>query len=94
MTKLSNVGFPINSLPKYLNLFKRLPYNFEIVNLEDNICQTPNRYTYFQNIKQITDGLAKIDINSLSISQAYDVLYTTQNKLKMLNKEFPNEAKE
>ncbi len=94
MTKLSNVGFPINSLPKYLNLFKRLPYNFEIVNLEDNICQTPNSYTYFQNIKQITDGLAKIDINSLSISQAYDVLYTTQNKLKMLNKEFPNEAKE
>lgn len=93
--KLSNLndtvvkcGFPINSLNKYINLFKNIPYNIEIVNLENNTNLSPNHYLYYENIKEIADELASIDIDALSISQTYDLLYKTQNKIKTLNKEF------
>ena len=98
--KLSNLnnnvvkcGFPVNSLDKYMNLFKNIPYKIEIVNLENNTNLSPNYYVYYENIQKITNELASVNIDSLSISQTYDLLYKTQNKINNLNKEFYNEKK-
>ena len=88
-------GFPINSLQKYLNILKSTPYNIEIVSFETDKPQTSNNYVYNENIKTIIDEILQINVDTLSISQAYDFLYDIQNKLHIVYKEsFGNEAKE
>ncbi|MGN1269592.1 MAG: hypothetical protein ACI4UU_01815 [Clostridia bacterium] len=79
-------GFPINSLQKYLNLLKDTPYNIEIVSLENDGSLTSNDYIHNEDLKCIVDKILKTNINDLSISQAYEFLYTIQQKLyKIIN---------
>ncbi len=87
-------GFPINSLNKYLSLLRNTPYKVEIVHLNSDKTSSTSDYIYYENMKEIFDAFLRLDIDSLSISQAYDFLYSTQNKLIAINKEHLHEKKE
>ena len=80
-------GFPINSLTKYLHLLKNTPYSVEIVNLNSDKTLPSSEYVYFDNIKEIVDEFVKIDIDSLSISKAYETLYDLQKRIISLKNE-------
>ena len=84
-------GFPVNSMNKYLNLLKNSPYKVEIFKMESNKTFASNDYMYYENIKPIIDEILKIDVNSLSISQAFEFITNIQNRLHSLNMEYANE---
>ena len=87
-------GFPVNSLQKYLNLLKTTPYHVEIVSFEIDKPITSNNYIYTENLKTIIDEILQTNVDTLSISQAYDFLYDIQNKLNVIYKEsFESETK-
>lgn len=88
-------GFPIQSLQKYLGIIKNTPYHIEIVSFENETPISTNQYLYHENIKTIIDEILNTNVDSLSISQAYDFLYDIQNKLSTISKEYHyNETKE
>lgn len=81
-------------MQKYLNLLKSTPYHVEIVSLEDNKPLPSADYIYHDKLENIINEILQTDVDSLSISQAYDFLYDIQNKLNMAYKEsFGNETK-
>lgn len=88
-------GFPVQSLQKYLNLMKNTPYHIEIVSFENKTPISTNQYLYYENMKAIIDEILHTNVDTLSISQAFDFLYNIQSKLSALSKEYlENEAKE
>lgn len=88
-------GFPSNSLPKYLNLLKSTPYHVEIVSFENDKTFSSDNYLCSENIKNIINEILHTNIDSLSISQAYDFLHFIQDELTKFYKEPPtNETKE
>lgn len=87
-------GFPINSLQKYLNLIKNTPYQIEIVSFDSDKPMVSSQYMYTENLKTIIDEILQINVDTLSISQAYDFLYDIQNKLNLIYEEsFKGETK-
>lgn len=74
-------GFPANSLQKYLTLFKSTPYNVEIVSLEHNTSMSPYGYLSNKQFEALTNEILSLEIDNLSISQAYDFLYKIQHEL-------------
>lgn len=97
--KLSNLnesvvkcGFPVNSLSKYISLLNNTSYNVQIVNMSSDKPLSTTEYIFFEALKDIFNEFISLNIDSLSISQAYDFLYHTQNKLIDINKEYNNET--
>ncbi len=76
-------GFPVQSLEKYLGLLKNMPYHIEIVSFENEKTLPCNNYLYEENVKKVVDEILKTNIDSLSISEAYDFLHNIQNTLKL-----------
>lgn len=75
-------GFPVKSSEKYFNLLRSLNYNFEIVPASN---ESPIELTNFIDSKKyesIIGNFVKIDIDSLSISEAFDTLHKFQKELK------------
>lgn len=86
-------GFPVNSLSKYTNLLNTTSYRIEVVDMSSSSPLPSSDYIYFENLKHIFNEFLELNIDNLSISQAYDVLYKIKNKLINLNKEIYNEEK-
>lgn len=81
-------GFPVNSINKYINIFNNLNYNIEIVqNSNAPSVITPNNYIANQNILKFIEFVSSISPDTLSISEAYDLLnQLKQDSLNLLNK--------
>lgn len=82
-TMVLKCGFPISAGDKYFSLLKTLNYNFCIVDYEiasDNI----SFYQNYNSVKSIIKKLLSIDIDKLSISEAFDLLFDIQNSFKTL----------
>lgn len=77
-------GFPTSSLEKYTNLLKYSGYKLEIVDINDNQICSSNDYLHNVAIQNIIENILKIDIDSLSISEAYDFLYHIQKDLNFI----------
>lgn len=87
-------GFPANSLQKYLKLLKSTPYRIEIVSSENDKPLASKDYLYGKEVKNVVEEIIKTNIDSLSISEAYNFLYDIQCKLNAIHKEFEqNETK-
>ncbi len=76
-------GFPIKSANKYLKFLKNLNYDIEIV-LADNHISPISWYDYdiMQNYEHIIYNFLSINIDELSISQAFDLLNNLQHDFK------------
>ena len=97
LTKLNSViykcGFPVNSSEKYFNLLKK--YNYDICIIDEyEIYSTIDTYKSNQEIKKIAQKIVSIDINSLSISDAFELLTKLQKSFNiLLGEDINNETK-
>lgn len=80
-------GFPVNNLNKYLDLFNNMGYNIQIVDSTDSKpCSTKN-YLLNADIKALISNLSNINIDKLSISEAFSLIDNTVSKAKKIEKE-------
>lgn len=97
LTKLNSViykcGFPVNSSEKYFNLLKKYNYNICVVD-ENDIYNTINSYKNNNELKKIALKIVSIDINALSISDAFELLSELQKSFNiLLGENINNETK-
>ena len=97
LTKLNSVifkcGFPVNSSEKYFNLLKKYNYDICIVD-ENDIYDTINSYKNNNELKKIALKIVSVDINSLSISDAFELLSELQKSFNLLlGEDINNETK-
>lgn len=81
-------GFPVKSLDKYIHILRNLNYNIEIVPSDDESTSFDlNSYIVDNKLLSIVDDFLAVDIDELSIGQAFDLLNKLQNNLKDIMKE-------
>lgn len=84
LTKLNDefvkCGFPSNSFDKYMNLIKRLDYDIEIVNTNNNIPYPIKNYSDHLNVTNLLNEILSIDVDNLSIRDAYSILDKLKNE--------------
>lgn len=89
LTNLNNsivkCGFPISSIDKYIKKFKINNINFKLVDSSTNLIYSPNDYQLDCRIRKIIDSIISIDINALSISEAYKFIESLQKELNKIN---------
>ena len=79
-------GFPVNSLEKYLNLFNSLNLKVKIIDSADyNTIYDIDDYKLSSDIKNLFDKILNIDIESLSIQEAYSFIENLQNEVLRFN---------
>ncbi len=75
-------GFPVNSLEKYLNLFNSLNLNIKIIDSANyNTIYNVDDYKLNSNIKDLFNKILNVDIESLSIQEAYSFIENLQNEV-------------
>lgn len=89
LTNLNSVimkcGFPVNSSEKYLKKMEELNLKVKIVTLRDDFFDDNfEKYLNTREFIDIINNFLNTNIDNLSISQAFDLLYDLQNKFKNL----------
>lgn len=75
-------GFPVNSLDKYLNLFNSLNLNIKIIDSANyNTIYKVDDYKLNSDIKDLFNKILNVDIESLSIQDAYSFIENLQNEV-------------
>lgn len=67
-------GFPMQSLDKYMKILKDYGYAVEIVDLSNNSISNYDNYKESILITSFLKNISEIKVDSLSISQTYDLL--------------------
>ena len=91
--KLSNLnpyikkcGFPVNAAERYFKKIDELGIKVKVIDLSKMTISTEmNKYLNVQQIMEIIDDFLKVNVEELSISQAFDLLEDLQNKLRELS---------
>lgn len=85
-SSIKKCGFPVNSSQKYFQKLKKLNLNIKIVDLANMTFNTDlDKYLKYQEMFEIINKFLEINIDELSISQAFEVLNKLQNELKKYN---------
>ncbi|MBP3831166.1 MAG: hypothetical protein ILA02_02185 [Clostridia bacterium] len=85
-SSIKKCGFPVNSSQKYFQKIKELNLNVKIIDLSNMTFNTDlDKYLKYQQIFEIINTFIEINIDELSISKAFEVLYKLQNELKKYN---------
>ena len=79
---IKKCGFPVNAANKYFNILKTTDYEIEIVDSDTCATLNLNNHILETKYKTIVEDFLKINIDELSISQAFDYLHELQNKFK------------
>ena len=74
-------GFPCSSFDKYSNLFKAHNLGFKIIEVENNTAYNFNEYRQNQSIVELLECISSVDINNLSITEAYQWIEDVKNKV-------------
>mgnify|MGYP001851826771 FL=1 len=77
-------GFPISSLEKYTNILNRTPYKFKIIDNVKNSIYTFNDYKLDEKIERLLSKICSIDINSLSVKEAYDFISSLKDSVQAI----------
>ena len=67
-------GFPINSLEKYLNILKNMNYEIKIIVTSKDTSYSIKDYTVNNKTIELLQKISKIDIDNLSVKEAYDFI--------------------
>lgn len=78
---IQKCGFPCNSIDKYMNLFKNSNLNIKIIDLQQNTSFKLNEYKQDIHSSEIFDLIKKVDVDSLSVSEAYQFIETLKEKV-------------
>ena len=85
-SSIKKCGFPVNSSQKYFQKLKKLNLNIKIVDLANMTFNTDlDKYLKYQEMFEIINKFLEINIDELSISQAFEVLNKLQSELKKYN---------
>ncbi|MEG1010187.1 MAG: hypothetical protein RSF67_10325 [Clostridia bacterium] len=91
LTHLTNTivkcGFPISSLEKYLNLLESTPYTIKIIDTTSNTIYAPKDFSINTKITELLNIISKIDIDNLSVKQAYESISNIKNSVNLIKKE-------
>lgn len=79
---VNKCGFPVNSACKYFNILKRTEYEVEIINSDTCASTNLNRHITEKKYETIINDFVKLNIDNLSISQAFEYLHKFQDKFK------------
>lgn len=87
LTNLNSVimkcGFPVSSSEKYFKKMEKLNLKVKIVTLDDDFFNYNfEKYLNTKEFFECINNFLNINIDNLSISQAFDLLYHLQNKFK------------
>ena len=80
--KIKKIGFPCNSINKYLDMFQTQNLSVKIIETEKNISFLPREYKEKEIITEIIKLINSIDIDNLSVKEAYDFIEELKNKVK------------
>lgn len=78
--KIQKCGFPSNSLEKYLKIFKACNLSINIIDLEKNTNYTLKEFEINNSALEILDLLKKVNIDNLSVSEAYEFIENLKQK--------------
>lgn len=79
---IKKCGFPCNSLDTYLKLFKSYNIGIKIIEIEKNTTYDLKRYEQNKKTLEILNLINNIDIDNLSVSEAYNFIQTIKEKTK------------
>ena len=89
ITKLTNnvvkCGFPCSSFDKYSNLFLLHNLKVKIIELSNRVIYPLKDYTQTTKITELLNDIKSIDINTLSIQEAYQFIENLKNKVTKIN---------
>ena len=90
--KLSNLtntiakcGFPVSSFDKYSKLFKLYNLDVKVIDCKMKTSYKLNEYRQNQDIVKIIELINSVDIDNLSVLEAYKFIETLKNKALNLN---------
>ena len=89
-SEIVKCGFPVSTLEKYLTRFKTLPYQIEIVEQIEEKPQSQKKITTIKKYETLTNQISKLDLNNISVSQAFIFLDKIQKQAKNILKEISN----
>ena len=78
-------GFPCSSFDKYANLFKLHHLPIKIIKLEDNTLYSFNEYQQSKALIELLEYIHSVDVNNLSITEAYQWIENLKNKAMNIN---------
>lgn len=78
-------GFPNNSFDKYMKVLLSLPYKIKIIDsLENNTLFELKNFETNKKIKEFIFKISEIDVNNISITEAYALLENLQEEAQKL----------
>lgn len=84
---IKKCGFPIKSADKYLSILKSLNYNIQIISRNVDSFSTSTNIEHYiakQGYYSIIQDFLNLNIDELSISKAFDLLYEFQFRFKQI----------
>ena len=81
-SKIVKCGFPCSSYDKYLKIFSACNINTQIVEFNNLSTYKTENYKSIPKTNIILDKIKSIDINNLSIKEAFSIIEELQNALK------------
>ena len=80
-------GFPCSSFDKYSNLFILHHLKIKIIELDNKVIYQFKDYVLNIKITELLNDIKSIDINTLSIQEAYQFIENLKNKVNKINNE-------
>lgn len=77
-------GFPVSAGDKYIQLLKSFNYPFKIIDSATNLAYTINDYSTSNQISDLLEKINEIQIDSISIKEAYDLLSEIKEKASLI----------
>ena len=77
-------GFPINSLDKYTVLLKNMGYTIEIIDNHTTSSFSSTNYLQNEQLEKLMQDVIKVDINTLSVREAYELLHKIQQQFSII----------
>ena len=78
-------GFPCSSFEKYSNLFKTCNLKVKLIEPNQNTSYGLKDYKQNTHITELLNSIKSIDINNLSIQEAYNFLEKLQKSVKEIS---------
>lgn len=69
--KVQKCGFPCSSIDKYLKLFELHNLNVKLIEIDKNTSYSIQEYTESKIIKELLEQINNVNLDTLSISEAY-----------------------
>lgn len=77
-------SFPVSRLGYYIGEFQKLDIDFEIVDSKYSKVENYSDYLNNENLKSVINKILELDLNNITMKQAFNFLEDLQNKLKQI----------